>query len=258
MKPGIAVAAAVCALASPAQARDWGALIDRLQGAVWLHYELTGLHEVADTAATAPQLRELVLAGARLHGVFGTSERVMYHVGFDLAAGATLRGSGVAYDTAVFPVGVATRLGATSILALGAGIGASGATGTLDDALTFPIELTGEVGGGRVRGLVRARATYLVAARARRDGSPSLGAADELEATLGLRIGRHEDAYRFSSGNGYFVAAAYRELQGARFVGLTIGYSIDLATARYGGGHARGGERAPGGPARESNLAREP
>jgi hypothetical protein len=35
---------------------------------------------------------------------------------------------------------------------------------------------------------------------------------------------------RFPTGNGYFVGVAYREAEGARFIGATIGYSVDLGT----------------------------
>jgi len=194
-------------------------------GGAWLHYELTGLRAVEDTPA-AP--RDLVLAGARLHGIVGG--RVAYHVGLDLAAGATVGDTGFAYDVALFPAGLAVRLGRTGVLALGAGVGASGATGTLDDAVALPLELTAELGGGRVRLLLRARASYVAAADARQDGAPSTSLADELDASLGIRIGKHAERFGFASGNGYFVGVSYRELGGARFAGLVLGYSIDGAT----------------------------
>ena len=56
--------------------------------------------------------------------------------------------------------------------------------------------------------------------------------AQELDATLGVRIGHHYEDYGFPSGNGYFVGAGYRELAGTRYVGAVVGYSIDLATPR--------------------------
>jgi hypothetical protein len=226
--------ALLCVAARPAQARNWRSLQSRLQGAAWLHYELTGLHDVEDTAASsapphAPSLHELVLAGARLHGIVGGGGPILYHVGFDVLVGGTARGAGFAYDLSLFPIGAAVRLGQTSLVAIGAGVGVSGATSTLDDAVMLPVELTSELGGGRVRLLMRARAAYALAARSRREGAPSLPLGDELDATVGVRIGRHYDE-GFPAGNGYFVAAAYRELEGGRFVGLTIGYSIDIAT----------------------------
>lgn len=220
----LAVVACAVLPSGPARARP------RLGGGAWLHYELQGLHAIEDAGAMAPATppRELVLAGARLHGFFGG--RVAYHVGLDLAAGGTIRDGGFAYDVALFPLGVALRLGRTGVIALGTGVSASGATGTLDDAVTLPVELTAELGGGRVRVLLRARAAYVAGADSRQTAAPSTTLADELEATLGLRIGHHYEDFGFPSGNGYFAGVAYRELAGTRFAGLVIGYSIDGAT----------------------------
>ncbi|HEU4732657.1 MAG TPA: hypothetical protein VFT22_32400 [Kofleriaceae bacterium] len=200
------------------------------EGAVWLHYELAALHRVDDGGAP-PRLHELVLAGARLHGLFTGASGIGYHVGFDLALGGTLRAAGIAYDTVLFPVGLGARLGHTGLLALGAGVGAMGAIGTIDDAVTFPLEASAELGAGPIRALARARVAYVAGAADRRGGAPSAPLGDELDATLGLRIGRRwpNDGFN-TSGGGYFAGVAYRELAGARFVGLTIGYSVDLET----------------------------
>lgn len=224
MRVAFGIVALVLAHAQVAAARP------RLGGGAWLHYELTGLRSIDDPAmAAGPRPpRDLVLAGARLHGFFG--KRFAYHAGLDLAAGGTIGGGGFAYDVALFPLGVALRLGRTGIVALGTGVSASGATGTLDDAVALPVELTAELGGGRVRLLVRGRASYVAAADGRQDGAPSTGLADELDATLGVRVGRHYEDFGFPSGNGYFAGVSYRELAGARFIGLVIGYSIDGAT----------------------------
>ena len=119
------------------------------------------------------------------------------------------------------------------MIGIGTGIGAMGAVGTLDDAATFPIEAFGEFAlGSRVRVLARARATYLAAARDRNRGAPSVSFVDEVDAMLAFRIGHSYHDYGFPSGNGYFFGASYREMLGARFAGLVIGYSIDIATRR--------------------------
>ena len=83
-----------------------------------------------------------------------------------------------------------------------------------------------------MRLLARARAAYVAGAGGRQNGAPSLAFADELDAMLGLRVGRVYRDHGYPTANGYFVAASYRELAGARYVGLTIGYSIDMATPR--------------------------
>jgi hypothetical protein len=232
------VVAAAVAAAGGGEARAEPPAADSGQGGGWLHYELTGLTVVDERSegrgggVAAPAARELVLAGVRLHGFVSGNASVAYQVGIDLAAGGTLRGGGFAYDVALFPVGVVVRAGETSIFGVGVGVGAMGATGTIDDAVTLPVEAVAEVGGGRARLLARARAAYVAGADARQNGAPSLAFADELDATLGLRIGRHHGEHGFPTGNGYFAGATYRELAGARFLGLVIGYSIDAATPR--------------------------
>ena len=209
---------------------DWRRLGEELQGGAWLHYEATALQRVTDAAAPVPD--QLVLVGVRLHGFLSTSASVTYHVGMDLAAGGTVHGGGFAYDVALFPIGVGVRFGRTSIATFGLGVGAIGATGTLDDAVTLPLEVNVEMGSGRLRLLARGRAAFVAGAASRHDGAPSAPFADELDATVGLRVGHHYEEYDFPTGNGYFVGASYRELAGAKFVGLTIGYSIDLAQPR--------------------------
>jgi hypothetical protein len=198
------------------------------QGGAQLHYEVAGLHAIDHPdAMTYPDARDYVLAGARLHGFFG-GKHLALHAGVDLAAGGTIHGGGFAYDVALFPIGLAWRFFETSFLTLSPGVGASGATGVLDDAATFPLEARLEVGRG-IRVLARARLTYLAAAPMR-EGGARFG--DELEGMLGLRFGSGYDDYGFPTGNGYFIGASYKEQLGTRFVGVVIGYSIDMGTRR--------------------------
>ena len=206
----------LCMMTGVARA-DW---LDT-KGNAWLHYELSGVHDV-----DSPQHpRELILAGARLHGLAG-GKYFGYSAGLDLAAGSTLRGAGLAYDVALLPAGVGLRLGEKSFVAFAFGIGAMGAVGQLDDAVTFPLDLTLELDGGPVRLLARGRATYISAAPSREDGARF---ADELEAMVGIRVGRRYTRFA-PSGNGYFAGVSYREMLGDRFVGAVIGYSIDVGS----------------------------
>ncbi len=225
------VALVVLLLAGTAHADRWSQLARDVQGTGWLHYELADVHDVQDSEPGA-HVSDVLLAGVRLHALLGFNPRVGYHVGIDLAAGSTLGRAGFAYDVALFPLGIGVRLGPTSFVAFGAGVGAMGAVGTLDDAATLPLEATAELGGGRLRVLARARASYVAGAPGRHDGAPSIAFADELEGLLGVRVGHHYEDWGFPSGNGYFVGVAYRELAGSRYVGLAIGYSIDGATER--------------------------
>ena len=52
----------------------------------------------------------------------------------------------------------------------------------------------------------------------------------ELHDVVRRLVGRRYRAFGFPSGNGYFVGVAYREAEGAAFVGGVIGYAIDIAT----------------------------
>ena len=214
-------------LTSRADARDWESLADKIQAGAWAHYELSQVHAI-DDGAMPRSVTDLTLVGFRLHGFVGR-HRVGWHVGIDGAAGATEGRAGFAYDVAFLPIGVAFRWGDTQMIGIGTGIGAMGAVGTLDDAVTFPIEAFAELAlGSHVRILARARMSYLSGAGDRERGSPTISFADEVDGMLGLRIGHVYSEY-LPAGNGYFVGAAYREMLGAKFVGLVIGYSIDLA-----------------------------
>jgi hypothetical protein len=201
-----------------------------LGGGAQIQYELSSVHDIDHDAMSAPRSNDLVLGGFRTHGFVG-GKRWGYHVGAAVLAGSTIRDAGFAYDVSLFPIGIALRFFETSFITLGAGIGASGAVGTLDDALTFPLEARFEVGRG-IRVLGRARVTYLDNAPGRENGGVSLDLGDELEAMLAVRLGKGYDEHSFPTGNGYFIGMTVREALGARFAGLVIGYSVDMGTRR--------------------------
>src|SRR5262249_4966325 len=152
----------VLVLAGTAHA-DW----QDLQGAAWAHYELSGVHDRDTGRRPGPRFEDPAPAGLRWHG-FVSHSSIGWHIGLDPAAGATTRTAGFAYDVAFLPVGFGIRFADTDMVGVGAGVGAIGAVGTLDDAATFPIEAFTELAlGGHVRVLARARATYLAAAPGR-------------------------------------------------------------------------------------------
>ncbi|MEO9156238.1 MAG: hypothetical protein ABI591_11600 [Kofleriaceae bacterium] len=208
-----------------------------LQGGAYLHEELTLVTHVADPTSrvrggAAPRtIDQLGLAGFRLHGFTGWSANVGYHIGLDLGLGATLgRHGGFAYEVGFLPVGIAVRFGQSSWLTLGTGIVASGATGAVDDAAVLPLDVDLELDADRLRVIAWGRAGWTAGSPQRHDGAPSAPFADELEAMLGVRIGHHYRDYGFPTGNGGYLGVAYKELFGTRFLGLTLGYSIDMAT----------------------------
>ncbi|MGE0399278.1 MAG: hypothetical protein AB7T06_21380 [Kofleriaceae bacterium] len=192
----------------------------------WMHYELSGLHAIDESMTSST---ELVLAGARVGGFIG-KKRVAYAASFDFAFGSTIGKSGFMYELGLLPIGMALRPSERSVIAFATGIAGTGAVGTLDDAVALPLELTAETTLGPLRLLARARASFLAASDARQDGSPTFGWADEVDATFGIRIGPRYNAWHLASGNGYFLGATYREMEGAKFFGVVIGHSVDMGS----------------------------
>lgn len=203
---------------------------DDWTGGAWLHYEASYVHR-RDDAAMAPAAGDgIAMAGLRLRGFASKKLPVGYLVGIDLHAGSTNPG-GFAYQTDLYLAGMGVRLGTLGVMGLAAGVGASGAVGTLDDGVEIPVESFLEMDlGSHVRVLARARAVWLQAASGRTDGSPTFGWTDEVDATFGVRLGRRYREFGFPSGNGYFLGVSYRESEGARFVGGVIGYSVDVGS----------------------------
>lgn len=199
---------------------------DDWKGGAWLHYEASYVHRRDAEGA----LEGVGTAGLRLRGFASRKLPVGYLAGLDLHAGSTNPG-GFAYQVDLYLLGMGARLGGAGVIGLGSGVGASGAVGTLDDGVELPIEAFLELGlGSRVRLLARGRAVWLGAASGRTDGAPNFKFADEVDATLGLRLGRRYSDFGFPTGNGYFVGAAYREQLGAQFVGAVFGYSVDVGS----------------------------
>jgi hypothetical protein len=217
---------------------------DDPSGEAWAHYELTDYERLPDstnaatpaiaTTRTSGGIAREILGGFRLGGIIGGKHRLEYHAEIDLFAGGTMDRGGFAYDVAFYPLGVGMKLGETGLVALGTGIVATGATRWLDDGVGLPLQATLELGGGRVRFLGRGRIALL--AGTHDDAAPSLPFGQELEAMAGVRIGHHYDEWGFPAGNGYFLAVAYKEMLGERYLGLTIGYSIDGGMS-HGIGH---------------------
>lgn len=200
---------------------------DDLAGVGWAQYDASYVHHrgAGDGAG-------LGLGGLRLGFMLCPDDLpVGYVVGLDLHAGATNPG-GFAYQAELYALGIGLRLGTTGALTFATGVGASGATGTMDDAIELPIAANLQLALGRhLRLLARGQAVWLGASADRQRGAPTLGwHADELEATVALRLGRSYRSHGFPSGNGYFVGVAYREAAGVRFVGAVLGYGVNVAS----------------------------
>jgi hypothetical protein len=204
--------------------------LDKYKGAASLEYEAGYVHAYdRDDPERGPD--GLGLAGFRLRGQVGTTW-LGYRMGLDLRAGTTMPG-GFAYDCDLYLVGLGARLGRWSRFGITGGVGASGATGTVDDAAVFPVEASLELAlGSHIRVLARGRVAWVAAAPGRRDGSRTVDVAgvDELDAVIAIRIGNRWSDWGFPTGNGYFIGASYREAEGARMLGVIIGHSLDAGT----------------------------
>ncbi|HUQ02586.1 MAG TPA: hypothetical protein VM261_08835, partial [Kofleriaceae bacterium] len=134
-------------LAAPASAERWDRMADRIQGGGYLHYELSGWTQIDDDTMASQRGRsdQLVLAGVRMGGFIGAGATIGYHLGLDLFAGSTIGERGFAYDVAFYPLGIAARFGKTSVIAIGTGIGATGAVGTLEDGAIVPVQASFEL-----------------------------------------------------------------------------------------------------------------
>lgn len=203
---------------------------DDLEGIGWAQYDASYVGR-----QTAADRQGLGLAGLRIGALLCPDLPVGYVLGLDLHAGATVP-AGFAYQADLYLLGLGLRLGSTGALTFATGVGASGATGTMDDAIELPIEANLQVGlGAHLRLMARAKATWLGASAARQGGTPTVGwHADELEGTVAVRLGRSYRRYDFPSGNGYFAGVAYREAGGLRFVGAVIGYGVNVASHDHG------------------------
>jgi hypothetical protein len=192
----------------------------------WMHYEVSE-HHVLDDSMTSS--KDMVLAGARVGGFIG-GDRISYAASFDFAFGSTIAKSGFMYELGLLPLGFALRPSERSVIAFATGIAGSGAVNTLDDAVALPLELTAEATLGPLRLLARGRASFLAASDARQNGSPTFGWADEIDATFAIRVGPRYNKFRLASGNGYFLGATYREMEGAKFIGVVLGHSVDMGS----------------------------
>jgi len=182
---------------------------------------------VTTTTAPAPDpaITQLGLVGFRV-GLMASESTVSAHIAIDAAIGAQIGShGGFAYDAAVLPLGLGLSLGQDSFLALGTGIAAMGATGSLDDAILVPIQLELEY-GVTYHLMLRARDSFVFGADDRKNGAPSLPIGDELEGMLGVRIGKSDIS---SLPMGYFLGVAYKEMQGTRYIGLALGYALGSA-----------------------------
>lgn len=161
--------------------------------------------------------------GTRNRHLFGKS--VSYCTGVDGELGPT--STGLLYELELYPIGAALSLSEDGFVSLCGGVGLSGVRGSIPFGWQFPIELSGEWQFGKIRGLGWIRTRWIAGEDSRQDGSDLAGFADELDLTVGVRLGRNSRYWsKVTAGHGLFVGINYREQGTANFGGIVIGLSM--------------------------------
>jgi hydroxyacylglutathione hydrolase len=159
-----------------------------------------------------------VTAGARMRAIFGCGALgAGYALGADARAGYL---DGGVYEADAHPLGVALRTTDGSIVMVTAGAGLGGTRG--NTASHAVVELTGELPAGPLRLVARASVAWALGGPAY--ATSAHGAADELTAALGVRLGRDRAWGDYRSGHGPYLALTYRDLGGAELLGLALGF----------------------------------
>ena len=169
------------------------------------------------------ELDNAVALGTRTRHLFGRS--ISYCAGFDAEIGNA--STGLVYEAELYALGAGYPIGDDGLVSLCTGAGLSGVRGSLPFAWQFPLELSGEIQFGSIRGLGWIRTRWIAGEDSRQDGSDLAGFADELDLTLGVRLGKTSRYWsRVTSGHGLFFGISYREQASAHYGGIVIGLSM--------------------------------
>jgi hypothetical protein len=191
----------------------------RAGGGFFMSVELSSVARAATTPASS--VAEVTMISAHVSLSYGYPH-LRYFAALDLGAGVAFATEGFVYDVQLLPVGLGIELSRpehTAFIGVATGIGASGAPGALPSAGMIPVQLTTMLRLTKGFNLLsRTRASRLINRTSRDDGSPTLSFADELDALLALQ---RSDEWNYLEGS--YVGIAYRELEGARFLGVVFG-----------------------------------
>ena len=134
----------------------------------------------------------------------------------------------------MLPLGLGIVLGADSFLALGTGLAAMGATGSLDDAILVPIELQFEY-GDTYHLMLRARDSFVFGADGRKNGAPSLPIGDGSGGQrFGVRIGKSDTTsipMGYSSASPTSVRCSARATSGCRSATRSVWHGVSHSPA---------------------------
>lgn len=157
---------------------------------------------------------------AQSSGLVRTSLSLGRAVGYHAAVEARVR-DGV--GLALFPVGVAARIGRAGEIALSAGVRAGWPASWSD--VQLPTQLSIELPLGPAHFLARASAAWTV--HGTEPMIRALGVADEVSAMAGLRLGRDRPYWsRVSAGSGPFVGATWTRVTDVDVWGVTFGLHL--------------------------------
>lgn len=188
-------------------------------GGFFMSVELSSAARAATTQASS--VADVTMVSAHVSLSYGYP-RLRYFAALDLGVGATFATEGLAYDVQLLPLGVGIELSRpehTAFIGVATGIGASGAPGALPSVGMLPVQVTTMLRLSKGFNLLsRTRASWLINRTSRDDGSPTLSFADELDALLAVQ---RSDEWNYLEGS--YVGNAYRELEGARFLGVVFG-----------------------------------
>jgi alpha-beta hydrolase superfamily lysophospholipase len=146
-----------------------------------------------------------------------------YAGGLDLRAGSFPDGRGALYEADLHAVGLGLRADSGASASVTGGIGIGGVRGA--SATHLPVELSLEAPLGPIRALARAGAGWRLSGP--RYASDAHGIADELDAMLGIRLGRDRHYWaHVVAGAGPYVAVTYRDLGGVEFYGVELGVEL--------------------------------
>lgn len=162
------------------------------------------------------------LSGRALYGT-----RLGWGFGGDLELGAGAPAS-FAWAAHLYPAGLGYMIGPTGYIGAFAGVGGSGVTGKVPNALDLPMELRLELDGGtRTRFGFRAAAIWIPFESVRQGGSV-LPFADELVLGTFVRVGKTRLRYGDAMGKGWFLGLDRHEVMGSFWLGLTWGVEADF------------------------------
>ncbi len=192
---------------------------ERLAPAPWHPSESLHVGAAAEKVEDGGDLDATVALAVRSRLFLGRP--ASYCVGFNGALGGS--DAGLVYEAELSPLGAGLRLGDRGVACLAAGAGLGGIRDAVPFGWQIPVEAWFDIGLGPLRLAAWFEGTTVLDAEVRQDGS-DIDGLDELTAGLAVRLGGDSRYWSdTTAGHGPFLAATFRQVMGADFLGLTLG-----------------------------------